>query len=52
MSPLVDVAPIEMDEPLQIEVELATVAEGNGFTVILTLSVLLQPVAVIVSVKV
>ena len=37
--------------PLHIEVAELVEANGNGFTVIFTLSDLLQPVAVIVSVK-
>ena len=44
-------APTFEDEPLQIAVAEPTLADGNGFTVIFTLSVLLQPVAVIVSVN-
>ena len=48
--PLTEAAPIVVLAPLQIAPLLPTLAVGNGFTVITTLFVLLQPVAVIVSV--
>lgn len=41
-----------VDEPLQIDLALPTVTAGNGFTDIFTLSVLLQPVDVMVSVRI
>ena len=50
--PLVELAPILVDDPLQIAVADTTVADGKGLTVIFTESDLLQPVAVIVSVTV
>ena len=46
-----EVAPMEVDEPLQIVEGEPTLAVGNGFTVILIESVLEHPVAVIVSVN-
>ena len=47
-----DDAPRLKEEPEQIPVALVTDAEGNGLTVIVTESVLVQPVAVIFSVRV
>ena len=49
--PTMDFAPMLVELPLQIELAEPVEADGNGFTVIFTLSVLLQPVAVIVSVN-
>ena len=42
---------MEVEEPLQMDFALPTVAEGAELTVIFTLSILLQPEAVIVSVN-
>ena len=43
---------MDMEEPLQIAEALATLADGKGFTVIVTESFLVQPVAVIFSTSV
>ena len=50
--PATDAAPMDMLEPVQIAVLDITEAEGRGLTVTVTELDLLQPVAVIVSVKV
>ena len=42
---------MDVELPLQIEIAEPVEAEGTGLTVIITLSDLKQPVAVIVSVK-
>ena len=52
MLPATDTAPMDMLALVQIAALDITEAEGNGLTIILTVSDLLQPVAVIVSVKV
>ena len=51
MCPLIEELPIEVDEPLQIEVELPVLNDGIGLTVTLTESVFEQPVEVFVSVN-
>ena len=50
VEPLTDAAPMVVLDPLQMEALLPAFAVGNGFTVTTTLFILLQPVAVIVSV--
>ena len=49
MWPLVELAPMLVELPLQILAALATVADGNGLTVTLTESVFEHPEDVIVS---
>ena len=46
-----ELAPILVELPLQIEAAEPVEADGKGFTVIITESELLQPVEVIVSVS-
>ena len=52
MSPATGAAPIESLEPIQIILELPALAAGTGLTVTVIEFELVQPVAVIVSVKV
>ena len=47
-----EAAPRVADAPLQMEALLPALAEGNGFTVMVTELELVQPLEVIVSVKV
>ena len=52
MFPATEEAPMDMEEPVHIAEFAITVAEGRGLTVMVTELDLMQPVAVIVSVKV
>ena len=52
VEPLTVVAPIEVEDPVHIDVLEPAVAEGSAFTVITTLFEELQPDAVTVSVNV
>ena len=52
MCPAVEAAPIVADAPVHIEALLPALFPGRGLTVIITEFELVQPVAVMVSVKV
>jgi hypothetical protein len=48
--PVTAVAPMEVDVPLQIVLSNPALAVGNGLTVITTVSLLIHPVEVLVTV--
>ena len=52
MFPIIVVEPMPVEPPIQIPLSIPVDADGNGFTVTVTLLLFEQPVAVIVSVRV
>ena len=52
MLPATAVAPMEMEAPMHILALAATAAAGRGFTLIVTEFDFVQPVAVVISVRV